>query len=249
MPSKLTGDDGTLPPPPPGWGGDRLTEFHCAALLNSYATYVQMRPAANQLIDVDGAFHKAAENLRNPPDVLGAMLLLRSHSAYRAATRLAMSGEAPETFPLLRACLEYALYAVHINRNPGYGEIWMRRHQDEAARKNVRKAFQHADVMNTLKVADAILASQVAALYERCVDFGAHPNERGMTGSMTMEKVSEGKLYAAVYAHDDSLTLSHLMKTTAQIGLGALLILSLIFNERFKDLGIDLSLQAFKRVL
>jgi len=208
-----------------------------------------MRPAVDVLIEIDGLFHKAAENLRNPPDFLGAMLLLRSHSAYRAATRLAMSGEASETFPLLRACLEYALYAVHINRNQGYGEIWLRRHDDEAALAEARRTFQHVTVMETLKSVDERLAQHIKALYERAIDFGAHPNERAMTGSMTITEVSDGKVFAAVYLHGDRLVLSHILKTTAQVGLGALLMLSIVFRDRFRLLAIDMNLDRLKTKL
>jgi hypothetical protein len=235
--------------PPPGWGGDKLTEFATHAISNSFASYVQMRPAVDVLIEIDGLFHKAAENLRNPPDFLGAMLLLRSHSAYRAATRLAMSGEAPETFPLLRACLEYALYAVHINRNQGYGEIWLRRHDDEASLANARRTFQHVTAMETLKSVDERLAQQIKVLYESAIDFGAHPNERAMTGSMTITEVSDGKVFAAVYLHGDRQVLSHLLKTTAQVGLGALLMLSIVFRDRFRLLAIDMNPDRLKTKL
>jgi hypothetical protein len=235
--------------PPPGWGGDKLTEFATHAISNSFASYVQMRPAVDVLIEIDEIFHKAAENLRNPPDFLGAMLLLRSHFAYRAANRLAMSGEASETFPLLRACLEYALYAVHINRNHGYGEIWLRRHDDEAALAKARRTFQHVAVMETLKSVDERLAQQIKGLYERAIDFGAHPNERAMTGSITVEEVSDGKVFAGVYMHADRVVLSHLLKTTAQVGLGALLMLSIVFRDRFRLLAIDMNLDRLKTKL
>jgi hypothetical protein len=247
----LPGEDdgsGTLRPPP-SWGNDKLTAFHTQALRNSFASYVQMRPSVNLLIDIDALFYKAAENLRDPPEFLAAMLLLRSHSAYRAATRLAMSGEAAETFPLLRACLEYALYAVHIFRNPGYGEIWLQRHVDEEAHKRARRTFQHVAAMETLKTADERLAGQIGMLYERSIDFGAHPNERAMTGSMTVEEVAGGRVFQAIYLHGDRLTLAHLHKTTAQVGLGALLMLSIVFRQRFQLLTIDVGLEALQRVL
>jgi hypothetical protein len=247
--ARLPNEDKRALIPPPGWGNDKLTDFHTQAISNSFASYVQMRPAVDVLVQIDALFHKAAENLRNPPDFLGAMLLLRSHSAYRAATRLAMSGEAPETFPLLRACLEYALYAVHINRNPGHGEIWLRRHDDKSAHTLARRTFQHLAVMDTLRGADTQLAGQVTTLYERCIDFGAHPNERAMTGSMTIEEVSDGKVFQAIYMHGDPLVLAHLHKTTAEVGLGALLMLSIVFRQRFQLLAIDVSLEALKRNL
>jgi hypothetical protein len=248
LPGGSTDDQGRIRPPP-GWGTDKLTDFHAQAFHNGFASYVQMRAAVNVLIDVDALFHKAAENLRNPPDFLGAMLLLRSHSAYRAATRLAMSGEAPETFPLLRACLEYALYAVHINRNSGHGEIWLRRHDDDTARSKAKRNFQHVAVMETLERADATLAGQVKTLYERSIDFGAHPNERAMTGSMHIEEVSDGKVFSANYLDADALVLAHLLKTTAQVGVGALLMLSIVFRDRFRLLAIDLDLDRLKTKL
>ena len=160
-----------------------------------------------------------------------------------------MSGEAPETFPLLRACLEYALYVVHINRNPGHGEIWLRRHDDDAARSKAKRNFQHVTVMETLERADATLAGQIKKLYERSIDFGAHPNERAMTGSMHIEEVSDGKVFSANYIHGDALVLAHLLKTTAQVGVGALLMLSIVFRDRFRLLTIDMSLDRLKTVL
>lgn len=231
---------------PPQWGNDKLTDFATQAFRNSLASFVQMRPGVNVLIDIDAVFHKAADNLRNPPDFLAAMLLLRSHSAYRAATRLGMSGAAPETFPLLRACLEYALYAVHIARNPGHGEIWLCRHDDDESRKKSRRTFQHVSVMATVTAADATLASQITALYERCVDFGAHPNERAMSGNMTVQEVEDGNIFEAIYLHGDPLTLSHVLKTTAQVGVGALLLLSIVFRQRFQLLAIDITLNEIK---
>ncbi len=248
LPGGSTDDQGRIRPPP-GWGTDKLTDFHAQAFHNGLASYVHMRPAVNVLIEVDAVFHQAGENLRNPPDFLGAMLLLRSHSAYRAATRLAMSGETPETFPLLRASLEYALYAVHINRNPGHGEIWLRRHDDDAARSRAKRTFQHVAVMQTLERTDATLAGQVKNLYERSIDFGAHPNERAMTGSMTVEEVPDGKVFSAVYLHGDPLVLSHVLKTTAQVGVGALLMLSIVFRDRFRLLTIDLDIDRLKAML
>jgi hypothetical protein len=77
-------DDKKTIRPPPDWGNDKLTDFHTRAFWNGLASYVQMRPAVDVLID-DAVFHKAAENLRHPPDFLGAMLLLRSHSAFPSA--------------------------------------------------------------------------------------------------------------------------------------------------------------------
>jgi hypothetical protein len=189
------------------------------------------------------------ENLVNPPDVFGALLLLRSHSAFRAACRLSMSGQVSDAFPVLRACLEYSLYALHINHQPGLGEVWLRRHDDEATRRAVKQEFQHIAVMKTLRARDAALLPIIEQLYERTVDFGAHPNERAITGSMLLEQQPGCVELHQVYLHDDSLSLDHALKTTAQIGVGSLCILRHIFRQRFEILGLQDVIDQLRREL
>ncbi len=67
-----------------------------------------------------------------------------------------------------------------------------------------------------------------------------------MSGSMTIEEVSDGRVFQGIYMHGDPLVLAHLHKTTAQIGLGALLILSIVFRQRFQLLTVDVALEALR---
>lgn len=234
---------------PPRWGDDSLSSFLDQAFKNTLTTFVRKYPGFELLLRIDGSFLRIGENLVNPPDILGAALLLRSHSAYRGACRLATSGQAPDTFPVLRVCLEYALYALHINTNPPLGEVWMRRHDDEGAKRLVRREFQHVAVMDTLRGHDANLHPIIEHLYERAVDFGAHPNERAMTGSMQLEEGPDRVVLQQIYLHGDSLSLDHVIKTTAQIGLGSLSIFRHIFRQRFDLLGIQDVLDQLRREL
>jgi hypothetical protein len=120
---------------PPRWGDDALSSFLNQAFQNTLATFVRKRQSFEMLLRIDESFLKIGENLSNPAGILGATLLLGSHSAFRAACRLATSGQAPESFPVLRACLEYALYALHINSNEPLREVWMRRHDNDKAKR------------------------------------------------------------------------------------------------------------------
>ena len=88
--------------PPPGWGRDRLSKFIESTRKNQFATFANMQPAYAVLHEIDDCFQIAAENLSNPKDILAALLLFRSHSAYRTACALAMGTQLPETFVLLR---------------------------------------------------------------------------------------------------------------------------------------------------
>ena len=234
---------------PPNWGDDALSSFLSQAFRNTLARFVRKGQGFQMLARVDRSFLKIGTNLVNPPDLLGATLLLRSHSALRAACRLATSGQVPETFPVLRACLEYALYALHINSDQTLGETWMRRHDNADANRRVRRDFQHVIVMKTLRARAEKLHLIIEKLYERAVDFGADPNERAIIGSMTLEDRPDGVVLQQIYLHEDSLSLDHVIKTSAQIGLGSLCILRHIFRERFEILGLQDAIDQLRREL
>ena len=234
---------------PPHWGDDALSLFLNQAFRNTLATFVRKGQGFQMLARVDKNFLRIGANLVNPPDLLGATLLLRSHSAFRAACRLATSGQVPGTFSVLRACLEYALYALHINSDQTLGETWMRRHDNADANRRVRRDFQHVTVMKTLRARDEKLHLIIEKLYERAVDFGAHPNERAITGSMTLQERPDAVLLQQIYLHGDSLSLDHVIKTSAQIGLGSLCIFRHIFRERFEILGLPEVIDQLRREL
>lgn len=122
---------------PQRWGDDELSKFATDAFKNSLATFVHKREETQLLVAVDKCFHLIAQNLSNPPNFLVAIFLARSHSAFRAAARLATSGQIPESYVLLRSCIEYALYGLHIHINSEAAETWILRHDDESAQKSV----------------------------------------------------------------------------------------------------------------
>jgi hypothetical protein len=104
-------------PPPPRWGNDELTKFLEHAHQNQYATFVHKRDAMTKLLAIDAEFAKVTKGWLNPESEVLAMLFIRCHGAYRTACGLAMSGQAVECYVQCRSVLEYAGYAVHINRD------------------------------------------------------------------------------------------------------------------------------------
>ncbi len=239
----------TKRPLPPNWADDSLTGFIEQAFGNTLATFVNKPAEFELLCRLDQAFFRIASNLHEPQDLIAALFLMRSHSAYRAACRMAMSGQITESFPVLRSYLESSLYAIHINQNPDLGEIWIRRHDDEESMRTVKREFTVRNVKNTLAATDNRLSQIIDDLYERTIDFGAHPNERAITGSMTMTHDDGCTEIQQIYLHGDSLALDHGIKTTAQIGLGSLSIFQNIFPERFQILGISAEIDQLQRVL
>lgn len=234
---------------PRKWTNDLLSEFADQAFRNMLATFVRKKPQFDTLIQIDRLYFEIAENLSHPENIFAPLFVMRSHSAYRAGCQLASGGQISESFCVLRACLECALYCLHIYEHDSLGEVWLRRHDDEASLKASRDEFSHSKVMTTLRNNDPRLCATIQSLYERTIDFGGHPNERSITGSM-MVKTSETEVgIRQIYLHGDSLSLEHGLKSSAQIGLGGLYILRLVFRERFDILDITSGLDQLRKNL
>jgi hypothetical protein len=107
---------------PPGWGRDELTKFLDNVRANQLGTFASMRGAFDRLAEIDRAFTAILQESRNPRTELVAMLFLRCHSAFRAASGLALAGHAVESNAVNRTALEFAGYALHMFRNPAVTE-------------------------------------------------------------------------------------------------------------------------------
>lgn len=238
-----------FPPPPQDWGQDELTKFIDVAHLNQYATFDHKRPSVAKLVAIDAALFKVGTHMLNPSDLLSPLLMYRSHSAFRAACRMALSTQNVDTYPLIRSCLEYAGYARLIHDNHELGIAWLNRHNDEESLKHIRNAFTHSSVRARIEKDDAKLAQNYEELYQRAIDFGAHPNERGITGSLTITKGEDRTHFTQAYLQGDGIGLDHVLKTLAQAGLTALLIYRFLFPEKFLLLGLDEEIEKIRRGL
>ena len=234
---------------PPGWGADPLSAFMETARENTLATFVNLPATYRLLAEVDSVYRLLLDNLFNTPEWASAFFLLRAHCSYLAAVRFAMSGQVAESYMPLRGCLEAALYGLHISRNPPAGDIWARRHEDETCRTKVRNEFTTANVFASLAAADGALATVSRALYERTIDYGAHPNERSFFSNMLKTREDGNIQFKLIYLAEDSPALHLALKTTAQSGLCAFEILATVFRIRVTALGIHHRLSALKRGL
>ena len=234
---------------PPNWAEDPLSEFIQASFQNALATFVQKKGAFNLLSKVDEIFCGVAKHLDNIENPITPAFFHRSHSSYLASCRLSMSGQTAETFSQLRIALEYALYALHMDEQPLLTGIWIRRHDSEESIRKVRSKFSNSSVLKTLEIRDLDLKETISVLYQRAIDFGGHPNERAV--SSTSDMVEEGGS-VAIKVHKlsgDSDSLDHALKSTAQIGLGCILIFQLMFAPQFEKSGVLDKIRYLKNAL
>ena len=149
-----------------------------------------------------------------------------------------MSGQAAETYASLRLCLENGLYGLYLSQHPGSRETWLRRHDSDQAKQRVRSEFTIRNLFDSLRGLDTKEAAVAEQLYERCIDYGAHPNERALTVSLKQETGQDTVEFRVVYLTDDSVIFRACLKTAAQVGASVLSIFRLVFKERFELTGL-----------
>jgi hypothetical protein len=226
-----------------------LSEFLEAAHQNRFATFANKPDQYLRLTQIDKCFARIGDGWMNPPNLVPPLLFFRSHAAFRAACEHAMAGQIIDTFVSIRALIETAGYALHIHRNPSLEEVWLRRHDDESCEKKVKQEFKISKVRESIRASDREGVKIFAMLYERSIDFGAHPNERAVTGSMSVSKADSSSNYKLLLLQGDGLPLDHALKSAAQAGVCALEILGNVFSARYELLGVREKLPLLKNGL
>lgn len=235
--------------PPPGWGTDYLTHYLEAAYRSRWATFARKQPAFDALAAVDDCFVKVSADWTNPQHQVPALLLIRSHAAFRGAVEHAMASQIGETYPLIRLTLECAGYALHMAKNPTLAETWLRRHDGEAEKGDVLKSFRFGAIKDTIRAVDQVAERKFAQLYELTVDFGAHPNERGLTGTLTVEEGPRERRVETAMLAGDGAALDYALTATFASGVWSLTVLGEAFPARFELLGINHALSPLRRRL
>lgn len=234
---------------PASWGKDVLTDFLQTAEDNSIARFANRPEDFALLTEVDEIFRLIIDNLDNTPEWFEAFFLLRSHSAYLATVRLAASGQATESYATSRQCLEFALYGFYLFRHKNLQEVWLSRTESDAARDKVRWIFKSKDMFAQLNTDDPKHGKAAKELYERTIDFGAHPNEQALTTTMKVVHEDKKRIMQAVYMHSDDNQTQVALKTAAQVGVTSICIFRNVFKHRYDIIGVTDKLDAIKKKL
>lgn len=228
-----------MPPQPPAdWGNDEISQFIDAARSNEYATFANCQGEIRRLIDLDTWFRKAIDGLNHSHDWFAGLFLMRAHSNFLAACRMTWSGQIPECYAMLRSCLENALYGLYLARNPNSRETWLRRHESDAHRKKVKNEFQMRTMLKLAKSINAKEGSVAELLYDRTIDYGAHPNEHALMQVLQLNESAEHVELKMNFLDGGSVQHGLALKTTAQVGVCSLTLFRSVYKERFDILGV-----------
>lgn len=121
-------------------------------------------------------------------DAVALVLMMNAYQMYLAGVRTALSGHTAAVFPQLRTALESAAYGGLIVARPELAATWTSRHQSDAARKACRDHFSFAKAIKPLRARAPSIHDLSNEAYDNAIDFGAHPNIKGVFGHVTVDE-------------------------------------------------------------
>lgn len=128
-------------------------------------------------------------------------------------------------------------------------QVWWDRDQSADGEQKVRRVFTHGAVRAAIRASHAQLADIYDELYDRVIQFGAHPNEKSISGSLKLDIQKTETRLLQVYLQGDSPQLDHWIRTANQVGICVLKIFESIHVARFAALGMTAKIDALSRGL
>jgi hypothetical protein len=213
------------------------------------ATFANLPAEYRRLADIDAGFRLIGENLKNPDDWFVPLFLLRAHSSFLGAAHLALAGQLPEAYMLLRGSIENAVYAFYFHKTPDSHERWLRRHDSDKTKRIVQGEFRIRALLRLLSKHDETLGSIADQLYERAIDFGGHPNERALSQVLKLSETEADRLLHVNYLSGHTVAFQSCLKSTAQVGVLVLKVFQKVFPERYDLLGLSERLKELQQNL
>lgn len=227
---------------PEQWRRDELTNFLGLTeeqVLASVATYPDW---LNILVSVDRALVTRASDIFHQVDETrrpSAQLFMRAFGTYRAACRLALSGQLFETMVLLRSIMESAVYAWKCARSPEHREAWLARADDAAAREAARGRFAWGPLIREIVASYPRFGPSLKEAYEKSIDLGAHPNVEGIQLSSDVRQTGDDTFeVSAIYMHGQEAVLLAVLELTKVMNYVYQLMVEVV-GERMRILGVD----------
>jgi hypothetical protein len=121
------------------------------------------------------SFQKMLSGTYEGPQI-PAFLALAGHNYFLAGVRIALAGQMPPAFPVLRAGIESVLFGLLMAVDPSKEKIWTNRAKSKTAAAKCRDVFTGANGLRELKKLDADLYNGVDHNYSVAIGLGAHPN-------------------------------------------------------------------------
>lgn len=150
---------------------------------------------------LDALFRKLMTGKSHFEHPAASLLSMQSHANFLAGVSTAIRGQSPQTYMILRGCIESAMYAYLISLDEADGDVWMKRRENPEA---VKARFSANRAIQILGPRDPHLAAMAKDTYQSMIEMGAHPNPRSVMEHIRPQPEDEtGNLpIRMIYLHD-----------------------------------------------
>lgn len=232
--------------PPPWDQRDSMERYFADAEVNVRATAATYPEVFALLKGVHRALERAEGILGGDGGThfaIARMLFVRAHSAYLAACRLAMGAQPVESAAVSRVVIELTWYGLHIALDPAPPrrlKVWLSRGDSAQADKKCKDEFKINNVRPTHEKLDPAGARDLHGVYERSIDFGAHPNQLGLMTAIKGVHEGDGeRTYQVGILYGAPLVIAFSLQLATAAALGLLVAFQHLRKERFKLADLD----------
>jgi hypothetical protein len=152
------------------------------------------------LIQYDDYFRRDLWRNAPLPGTFSLLLFLNAYQLFLAGARMALSGHPAAIFPLMRSALESASYGFLMEQQPALSEIWSNRHRSQADKAACRDAFSFHKAIAGLKDKAPDVHGLAKEAYQAAIDYGAHPNVRGVVEHLTVDEERPDRMVSITHA-------------------------------------------------
>lgn len=227
---------------PEPWGRDELTKFLSLTEEQMFASAATYPDWMNVIVRLDQVLVTRASDLFHEVDEsrqVSAQLFMRAFGTYRAACRLALSGQLFETFVLLRSIIESSVYAWKCAQSPDHRQAWLARADDDEGRKASKKLFQWTAIITEINDKYPRFGPAMQEAYEKSIDLGAHPNVEGIQLSSDVKQTGEDRFeLSAIYMHGKEAVLLAILELTKVMSY-VYNLMTQVVGERMRILSLD----------
>lgn len=234
---------------PEEFGKDAVTHYYATATQNLHSTFTSNNNLFEGIKLINNLFDSIRNSISQDSDMVFGLMLMRCHSSLLASSQLAGSGQIIESFVVTRAALEASLYALYLDTDISFQEVWLNRNTSPEAKKKCKELFKTTKLKKHLNDISPRLATVFDQLYERTIDFGAHPNQLSVTSTSKIHH-QENRLLTITNVIDSDPELIELaLRNCAQVAICSLNIFGLMRKERFAILNIDTNIDKISGIL
>jgi hypothetical protein len=234
----------------PAWETDLLSQFFADAEYNDRATSLNY-PTVFALLQRTNSIMQSIEGLIEHDNdealIVPRFLIVRARASFLAAIRLAMSGQLPETFAILRLAIEQAWYGLHIAKDPSptlRSKVWLCRNDSDEDKAACKQEFTVRNVSATHEQLDHDTAKQLHSLYETMIDFGAHPNQLGTLASTSKGEGEDQKQITHQVGILYPVPVPQLatIRLAISVAVGAIKVSQLVYPDRLQTEAINVKI-------